>query len=121
MAAVNKWNEAKKLLWLKVRLTGRAQLVVQHCSEKTQASLEQVKQAMKDRFKFEPQSRKGRYQAEFQSWRKKQCKGWADFAQDLQSLADKVFPHLPGEARYKLALTHYLSQIENIQLGFSVK
>ena len=95
MAAVNEWNETRKSLWMKARLTGRAQLVLQHCSEEMQAR--QVKQAMKDR--FEPQSRKGRYQAEFQSWRKKQSKGWADFAQDLQSLADKEFSPLQNKAR----------------------
>ena len=74
---------------------------------------------MRDR--FEPQSRKGRYQAEFQARRKKQSEGWADFAQDLQNLADKAFPHLQAEARDQLALTHYLAQIENPQLAFSVK
>ena len=118
-AAVNEWNEAKKLLWLKARLIGRAQLVLQHLPEETRGSYDGVKQAMLDR--FEPQSRKGRYQAEFQARRKKQSEGWANFAQDLQNLADKAFPHLQAEARDQLALTHYLSQIENPQLAFSVK
>ncbi len=39
----------------------------------------------------------------------------------MQNLADKAFPHLQAEARDQLALTHYLSQIENLQLAFSVK
>ena len=33
--------------------------------------------------RFEPESRKTRYQAEFQSRRKKTNEGWADFADDL--------------------------------------
>ena len=119
IAAVNEWNDAKKLLWLKARLTGRAQLAFQHASTEIQEDYDRLKQAMKDR--FEPESRKGRYQAEFQTRRKKPSEGWADFAQDLQSLADKAFPHLQGEARDQLALTHYLSQIDNAQLAFSVK
>ena len=82
-AAVNEWNDAKKLLWLKARLTGRAQLALQHLPEDTRDSYEGVKRAMRDRL---PQSRKGRYQAEFQARRKKQSEGWADFAQDLQNL-----------------------------------
>ena len=82
----------------KARLTGRAQLALQHLPEETRPdSYEGVKQAMLDR--FEPQSRKGRYQAEFQARRKIQSEGWANFAQDLQNLADKVFPHLQAEAR----------------------
>ena len=36
-------------------------------------------------------------------------------------LISKAFPHLQAEARDQLALTHYLSQIENPQLAFSVK
>ena len=118
-AAVNEWNDAKKLLWLKARLTGRAQLALQHLPEEMRESHDSVKRAMQDR--FEPPSRKGRYQAEFHTRRKVQAEGWANFAQDLQNLADKAFPHLQAEARYQLALTHYLAQIENPQLAFSVK
>ena len=117
--AVNEWNGNKKLLWLKARLTGRAQLTLQHLPEDVQADYTQLTKAMKDR--FEPESRKGRYQAEFQSRRKKPLEGWANFAQDLQVLVDKAFPHLQGEAREQMALTHYLAQIDNPQLAFSVK
>ena len=34
---------------------------------------------------------------------------------------DKAFPHLQGEEREQMALTHYLAQIDNLQLAFSVK
>ena len=50
-----------------------------------------------------------------------QAEGWANFAQDLQNLADKAFPHLQAKTRDQLALAHYLFQIENSQLAFSVK
>ena len=119
ISAVNEWNDAKKLLWLKARLTGRAQLALQHFSEEVKGDYEGLTRAMKGR--FEPDSRKGRYQAEFQNRRKKPSEGWADFAQDLQVLVDKAFPHLQAEAREQMALTHYLGQIDNAQLAFSVK
>ena len=70
---------------------------------------------------FEPDSQKGRYQAEFQTCRKKLSEGWAEYAQDLQILVDKAFLHLQAEAREQIALTHYLGQIDNAQLAFSVK
>ena len=35
VAAVNEWNDAKKLLWLKTQLTGRGQLALQHLSTET--------------------------------------------------------------------------------------
>ena len=34
---------------------------------------------------------------------------------------DKAFPQLQGEAREQIELTHYLAQIDNPQLAFSVK
>ena len=119
IAAVNEWDDDKKLLWLKARLTARAQLVLQHLPEEVRGNYARLKRAMKER--FEPESRKGRYQAEFQARRKKPQEGWANFAQDLQVLVDKAFPHLQGEAREQITLTHYLTQIDNAQLAFSVK
>lgn len=119
IAAVNEWNDAKKLLWLKARLTARAQLALQHFPEEIRGDYAELKKAMKDR--FEPESRKGRYQAEFQARRRKPQEGWADFAQDLQILVEKAFPNLQKEAREQMALTHYLAQIDNPQLAFSVR
>ena len=107
------------MLWLKARLTGRAQLALQHLSEEVRGDYARLTRAMKDH--FEPDSRKGRYQAEFQARHKKLSEGWADYAQDLQILVDKAFPHLQAEAREQMALTHYLGQIDNTQLAFSVK
>ena len=75
IVAVNEWDGSKKLLWLKARLMGRAQLALQHLPEEVQADYTRLTKAMKDR--FEPESRKGRYQAEFQACRKKASEGWA--------------------------------------------
>ena len=119
VAAVNSWNDDSKLLWLKVRLTERAQLAFQHLSTDTQASYLEAKAALKER--FEPESRKDRYKAEFQTRRKKRSEGWADYGEDLKVLADKAYPHLEAAARDQMALTHFLSQIDNTQVAFSVK
>ena len=119
IAAVNEWDASKKLLWLKARLTARAQLAFQHLPEDTQRDYREVRKAMKER--FELASRKGKYQAEFHARRKKQSEGWANFAQDLQLLAEKAFPQLQVEAWEQMALTQYLLQIDNTQLAFSVK
>ena len=59
IAAVNEWDNDKKLLWLKARLMGRAQLALQHFLEAVQGDYVRLTKAMKDR--FEPESRKGRY------------------------------------------------------------
>ena len=58
---------------------------------------------------------------EFQTRRKQKGEGWADFAQELKTLVDKAWPALQDEAREYLALNHYLAQINNSQIAFSVK
>ena len=119
VAAVNDWDDDKKLLWLKVRLTGRAQKAFQRLSDTASASYKEAKKALKER--FEPASRKGLYQAEFQTRRKRKTEGWAEFAEDLKIIVDKAYPDLQDEAREQMALTHYLSQIDNPQVAFAVK
>ena len=40
-----------------------------------------------------------------------QVEGWADFADNLRSLADKAYPELQEEARERLSLNRYLDRI----------
>jgi hypothetical protein len=44
--------------------------------------------------RFEPTTRKIRYQAELQARRKKKSESWVDLVDDLQLLADKAYPDL---------------------------
>ena len=73
------------------------------------------------RERFEPKSRRSRYEAEFQTRRKKKSEGWADFAEDLKLLADKAFPDLQEAARTQLAINSYLQQLDHPQVAFGVK
>ena len=119
VAIVNGWTDEQKLQWLRVHLTGRAQRTFHRLPEASRASYEDATAALQER--FEPTSRKTRYQAEFETRRKKKSEGWADFADDLRSLADKAFPDLQLEARECLAVRAYLQQLEQPQVAFSVK
>lgn len=119
VANVNAWDDAQKLQWIRVRLTGRAQKALQHLPEAAQATYPATKAALKAR--FDPESRQTRYQAEFQARRKKPSEGWADFAEDLQSLVDKAYPALQNEARERLAINSYLQQLTDPQVAFSVR
>ena len=107
VADVNEWSAEQKLQWLKVRLTRRAQREFQRLPETARASFESARAALKER--FEPETRNARYLALFQTRKKKSGEGWADFADDLQSLADKAYQDLPLEAREWLALNAYSS------------
>ena len=118
VASVNGWDDSQKLKWLRVRLTGRAQKALHRLTETQWASYALTKDALKSR--FDPESRQTRFQAEFQTRRKKASEGWADLADDLKSLADKAYPTLQEEARERLSINAYLNQLTP-QLAFSVR
>ena len=119
VAAVNNWTEGDKLKWLKVRLTGRAQVALQRLPADTQNSFAGTVTALQQR--FDPPSRKTRYQAELQLRRKKRTESWADLADDLRTIAGKAYPDLSDAAKETLALNAYLAQLDNPQVAFGVK
>lgn len=71
--------------------------------------------------RFEPQSKHELYTAKFQMRKREKAEGWADVAQDLRMLVDKVFPDLQEEARNQLSLNRYGDQITDTQINFAVK
>lgn len=119
VADVNGWDDAEQLRWLKLRLTERAQTAFLRLPEAVRNDYKEAKKALQERFL--PPSRQPRYQAEFQSRRKKAAEAWADYADDLKSLADKAYPELPEAAREVLAVNHYLQQLDQPQVAFAVK
>ena len=118
VSEVNDWNGEQKLKWLKVRMISRAQKAVQHLPVEARGDFERATEALRER--FEPESKRSRYEAEFQSRRKKKTEGWADFGEDLKTLADKAYSKLGEEGRERLALNSYLGQIDNPQVAFAV-
>ena len=119
VAAVNDWDAENKLKWLKVRLTGRAQITFQRLPEASRASFEAASKALQER--FEPTTQKTRYQAELHARRKKKSESWADLADDLRLLADRAYSDLEDKARETLALNAYLAQIDDSRVNFGVK
>ena len=119
VAAVNNWDDTQKLQWLRVRVTGRAQKALHRLQGSTAITYEATRDALKAR--FDPESRRTRYQAEFQTRRKKTGEGWADFADELRSLADKAYPDLSEDARERLSINAYLTQLPQPQIAFSVR
>ena len=85
VADVNDCDNEKKLKFL----VGRAQRVFQHLSGGSRGSYEAAKDALKSR--FEPNSKKSRYQSEFQCRRKRKDESWPDFTEDLRLLTDKAY------------------------------
>ena len=113
------WDGAAKLLWLRVRLTGRAQTAYKQLSEEARAAYADCKKALRER--FEPASKKELYLAEFQTRSKRVSEGWAAFAEDLKVLVNRAFPQLQNDAREQLALSHYLGQLTDHQIAFNVR
>ena len=106
--AANDWNEDAKLLWMRVRLVGRAQTAYGRLPDTAKASYTALKKALKER--FEPDSRRELYLSEFSA--RKRREGWAEYADELRVLADKAFPELEERAREHLALNQYLGQLD---------
>ena len=119
VAALNAWDDSAKLQWLMVRLTGRAQNASKRIPEATRRSYSDTLAALKRR--FEPDSKRELYAAEFQTRRKCRTESWPDFAEDLQKLADRAYSYLQEEAKEKMSLARYLDQITDPQISFGVK
>ena len=119
VAAVNEWDDAAKLLWMRVRLVGRAQTAYGRLPETSKGDYDSLKKALKER--FEPDSKKELYLSEFSTRKRKTGEGWAEYADELRVLADRAFPDLDEKARERLALNQYLSQLDNPQVAFNVK
>ena len=81
VAATNKWTAEQKLLWLKVRLTGRPQRAFKQLSEAAQGDYEEAVKALRER--FEPESKSVLYVAEFHACAKSKSEEWADFGEEL--------------------------------------
>ena len=88
VAEVNDWDAANKLKWLKVRLTGRAQLTFRRLPRDTQADFDLAVKALEKR--FAPTTHQSRYMAEFQTRRRKRNEGWAEYAESVRMLVDKA-------------------------------
>ena len=100
IAEINHWNSEQKLMWLKVRLTGRALMAYKKFPTATRGSYKKTIKALQER----PESRRDLYLAEFQAQRKGKIESWPKFGEDLRILVDKAYPSLDDEARQQLGL-----------------
>lgn len=108
LAAINKWDDVVKLLWLRVRLIGAAQTAYGRLPNTARESYANL-------------TMKEMYMAEFHSRKKAKIEEWAEFADNLKLLVEKAFLDLEDKARERMALTRFMEQLENPQVAFSVR
>ena len=118
-ASVNGWSETAKLLWLPVRLSGKAQTAWKRLTPDAKSSYAAAKEALQKR--FEPESKRKLYLVEFQTRRRRPSEQWNDFGDELRVLADKAFPELDDKAKELLSLERYLGELDNPQIAFTVR
>ena len=99
---VNGWDDATRLNWLPVRLTGKAQTAWKRLTAEAKADFKAAKDALEKW--FEPNiyasCKRERYAAEFRLTKKSSGEQWDDFADHLRNLqADKAFPTLSDETQ----------------------
>ena len=61
------------------------------------------------------------YLSEFHARKERKTEDWPSVAEDFKSLAERAIANLEKAAREHLTLTHYLGQLDNLQVAFSVK
>ena len=112
VARVNEWDDATCLLWLEVRMTGKAQSVWRRITNEAKSNYDTAKAALRKR--FEPDSRRELYAVELQTRRRNRGASWEELADTLRILADKAFPDLQDQAKNNFLWTdtlhHWISQ-----------
>ena len=74
VSAVNMWTDDKKLLWMRMRLTGKAHVALARLLHETRQTYAAVKEALRER--FDPAGKHELYKAQFESRRKKLGRFW---------------------------------------------
>ena len=82
---VNGWDEPMKLLWLPVRLTGKAQTAWRRLAPKAKQDFQAAKDALQKR--FEPESKCQLYVVEFQTRKRRPDEHWSDLGDELRIVA----------------------------------
>ena len=119
VARVNGWDAPTCLLWLEVRMTGKAQNAWKRLSQEAKADYNAAKAALRKR--FEPESRRDLYVVEFQTRRRLKGESWEELGDNLRILADKAFPDLEDKAKEQLSLDRYLHQLDRPELALAVR
>ena len=119
VARVNDWNDQTKLLWLEVRLVGKARKAWNRLTTEDRNDYNSAVIALRQR--FEPESRRDLYAAEFQTRGRKPNESWGETADNLRSLADKAFPDLDEVAKEKLSVDRYLTLLEKPDVSLAVR
>jgi len=119
VARVNGWDENMCLLWLEVRLTEKAHNAWRRLSNEAKAQYSTTKAALRKR--FEPDSRREVYMAEFQTRKRHPRERWEELADNIRLLADKTFPDLDDQAKEQLSLDRYLTLLDKPDVTLAVR
>ena len=122
VARINGWDDKTRLLWLQVRMTGKAQRAWQRLARDdghTELCYQNVVSFLRER--FEPSSNRDLYAAKFRTMKRDEGESWAEFADNLRMTADRAFPELDDKAKERITLDHFLGSITNPTVALSVR
>ena len=115
---VNKWNNQAKLLWLEVKLVCKARKAWSWLTTEEKSTYNAAVAALRRCFK--PKSKWDLYATEFQAYGKKLNESWGNLADNLQSLADKVFLDLDEAVKEKLSFDHFLGLLGKPNVSLAI-
>ena len=84
VAGINGWDNREAARWLSVRLVGRAKAAHKRLPDETKQNFDRAREALLRR--FEPESKRSLYTAEFRARCKLPSEDWPTFADDLKNL-----------------------------------
>jgi len=119
VSQVNGWDDDTCLLWLEVRLTGKARNTWKCLSRSVKQHYNNAKVALQRRFELE--SKRELYFSKFQTKKCDSSETWSELADNLRLLADKAFPELNDHAKEQLSLDHYLALLDQPDLALLVR
>ena len=119
VACVNAWDVPSKLLWLEMRLTGKARKAWNRLSEESKGNYPLAKAALCN--SYEPESRKDLYAVELQTRSKRREETWGELADNLRTLAERAFPDLDERAKENLSVDRFLSLLDHSEVALAVR
>jgi len=119
VADINRWSDADKLRWLKVRLSNKAYVAYGRLPHVIKQSYSAAKEALYNR--FEPEFKLELYRVELEKRVKLDDESWADYGDSLSQLTSKAFPTLQDKAQEQIALNYYMNQLNDPRISLAVK
>jgi len=119
VARINSWDDEMRLLWLQVRMTGKARRAWERFTAEAKLSYQTAVSCLCEQ--FEPSCHRDLHGNKFRTMGKNKGETWADFADRLRNSADLAFPELGNMAKERITVDRFLGSLDNPTVALFVR